>query len=72
MSTDLVRRRSTRSTRPLDAGAIDHLCDLDADAWWHHDQRPYPLANDSNAPRPIRFEWTPPGHPPYPYKVNAR
>ena len=70
MSTAPVRRRSTRPTRSrkpaptLPADFIDHLCDLDADAWWHHDQRPYPLPNDSDAPRPIRFVWTPSGEPP--------
>jgi len=67
MSTAPGRRRSTRSTRstrPLDAQFIDHLCDLDADNWWNHDQRPYPLANDSDAPSLIRFVWKPPGEPP--------
>ena len=77
MSTDPVSgrsRRSRRSRKPaptLPADFIDHLCDLEADAWWRHDHRPYPGPNDSDAPRPIKFVWKPLGQPPS-WKVDTR
>ena len=55
----------------MDDSNVDHLCNLENDIWWQHDERPYPLDRDTEEPRPIRFVWHEPGLLP-PWEVDTR